>query len=1257
MDAVIVFNTELSGLYEQRPPISKAKMASITRTAMKAIKFYKHVVQSVEKFILKCKAEYKVPGLYVIDSIVRQSRHQFGAEKDVFAPRFARNMQNTFANLFRCAAEDKSKIIRVLNLWQKNSVFAPEVIQPLFDLADPNHIIYQNQPPLDSSSNGMNLNSSMNQESPPPNMDDGHTMSSDTSGPMAIPTASQLDSSTIRQLQQLQQLLIRQTGSENMGASSSSTAQDSVKFNKKVLDYDYGDEEDEDNDNRTMTPRNQNNLLSESNSIAQLLNDPNVLRQLQNLQKLKQQEEKQSKLTEMRLQEEAFEKHLATVLKKLPFANECDLSRQPADQNQIFGMPSALSLMQQNNLAGPSDQIEPEIELVSDDGKVEVINLDGNSRSPSMDRDRYNKRRRSRSRSRDRSGRSRRRSRTRSPRSRRRSRDRDRGKDKDKERTREMEREYERERRRKGLHDIKKEHLSVCSTTLWVGHLSKLVQQEELSDTFAKYGDIISIDMIIPRGCAFLVMNRRQDAYKAMSSLKNYKLQGRPIMISWAAGKGVKGKEWKDYWDLDTGISYIPYNKLSNSTDFESLEEGGMFDEDSMPAWLKEKLKSSAQKKDPLLPMDPSQMFQMNMTGRVDTTQPPPSGQMIPGMQMVPPFMGPVPRLMTPMGLMAPNLVPGLSIGVPPPTMMIPTGAILPPIPMDKSVPPPSSTGNQPAFMNHFPPMPPHQMSHLPPVSIPSNSDDHMDIEMDDEPSTKVVSSSTNVSMFNRPPPQMFDQSMPPIPANMTQSYNKDHNDRERRQGHDRRSNSRDRRSNERELRGRDRDRDRDNRRSDRNFRNGSNSRWPDERSRSRDDDNSFRDSRRGSRDRNDRNERDKSLQDRLRDMANDGNRNEYNRRNETGDGMPWRDGPQMSGNFQGNFMDQNVRNIRPMNMGPTPLEDIRLAPMVMDNIRGPPPGMGHRGDFNRSDEFDNRRGGPHREFFGPNRFGGPMIRGGPPPPFGPRMVNTPLFMRGQRPPGPGFPERPFFDRAGGFDERGAPRNPRNVENRRDDSVNRPAWNAAAKDEDRVPANNSEQNESKDKKASRWGNSSPKSIVSEEENWDDEIERKNDDNSPIVPLPQTEPIDDDSDVDFDDGAAAAALTEKSAQSEISVADSRNENVETVDEPQHSVPLQQQSVDVKQNIPERFDIFDDNETAATKQPQPTAFNNSDDDKDTETSENRNESAECNTTPLYDEPEEKKHSTEKDEQHDVETNSESTNENKPEAELPTVPGVDD
>lgn len=104
---VYSFFLQLSSLYEVKPPISKAKMTAITRGAIKAIKFYKHVVQSVEKFILKCKSEYKVPGLYVIDSIVRQSRHQFGPDKDVFAPRFAKNMRQTFINLFSCPAEDK----------------------------------------------------------------------------------------------------------------------------------------------------------------------------------------------------------------------------------------------------------------------------------------------------------------------------------------------------------------------------------------------------------------------------------------------------------------------------------------------------------------------------------------------------------------------------------------------------------------------------------------------------------------------------------------------------------------------------------------------------------------------------------------------------------------------------------------------------------------------------------------------------------------------------------------------------------------------------------------------------------------------------------------------------------------------------------------------------------------------------------------------------------------------------------------------
>uniref|UniRef100_A0A3B4A0J5 CID domain-containing protein n=1 Tax=Periophthalmus magnuspinnatus TaxID=409849 RepID=A0A3B4A0J5_9GOBI len=135
MDAVNAFNAELFSMIDMKPPISRAKMMSVTKSAIKAIKLYKHVVQLVEKFVKKCKPELKVPGLYVVDSIVRQSRHQFGVEKDVFGPRFLKNFTETFHNLYCCPEEDKTKILRVLNLWQKNGVFDMDIIQPLVDMA------------------------------------------------------------------------------------------------------------------------------------------------------------------------------------------------------------------------------------------------------------------------------------------------------------------------------------------------------------------------------------------------------------------------------------------------------------------------------------------------------------------------------------------------------------------------------------------------------------------------------------------------------------------------------------------------------------------------------------------------------------------------------------------------------------------------------------------------------------------------------------------------------------------------------------------------------------------------------------------------------------------------------------------------------------------------------------------------------------------------------------------------------------------
>ena len=49
----------------------------------------------------------------------------------------------------------------------------------------------------------------------------------------------------------------------------------------------------------------------------------------------------------------------------------------------------------------------------------------------------------------------------------------------------------------------------------------------------------------------------------------------------------MKEKQWKDYWDVELGVSYIPIDKLDPQIDLTVLEDGGMFDEETMPEWMK----------------------------------------------------------------------------------------------------------------------------------------------------------------------------------------------------------------------------------------------------------------------------------------------------------------------------------------------------------------------------------------------------------------------------------------------------------------------------------------------------------------------------------------------------------------------------------------------------------------------------------------------------------------------------------------------
>lgn len=487
---------------------------------------------------------------------------------------------------------------------------------------------------------------------------------------------------------QYQQMMLQQQSS-NM---------DAVKFNNQLLEYDYGSDGDEDKgDAGQMMSHQQHQLQMQPvlqfpfNNFTKCLEDPNIIKQLQNIKQMDMQR----------------------YLSEMPGG-----SNSMIDSQQSQG--SGVTLANINSLRGlppATDKQDQDVELIGDIMPAEIIPVSSRSptpnrhkrrksRSRSRDKNRYGRRRRSRSKSRSRSY-------SRSPRNKRRS---------SRDRAKEKEREIEKERKRKGLPDIKKDHISVCSTTLWVGHLSKLVQQEELSDTFGKYGDIISIDMIPPRGCAYIVMNRRQDAYKAMNSLKNYKMQNRAITISWAAGKGVKSKEWKDYFDQTLGVTYIPYVKLTHNTDFEAVEEGGMYDEDTTPVWVKEKLK---QPQNQVGIAKENMMIPQFFTQSIDTSQPPPNSSLLPTM---PPFaLGARPLLM-PLGIPPPNL---LMQG-----MVFPTGHELKQLP---------------SGLMGFQPLAAAAAAVVTQQTLNSNQgDDHMDIEDDDATSTNQT---LQQAFFNQPPP------------------------------------------------------------------------------------------------------------------------------------------------------------------------------------------------------------------------------------------------------------------------------------------------------------------------------------------------------------------------------------------------------------------------------------------------------------------------------------------------------------------------
>eukprot|EP00042_Codosiga_hollandica_P034149 m.237667 g.237667 ORF g.237667 m.237667 type:complete len:331 (+) comp54335_c0_seq1:45-1037(+) len=136
MEGIKQFEEELAAIVQSKPPVSSRSIEALVATAMKWYKYYKHIVQSLEKFLIKARAEYKLPGVYVLDAIVRASRHKHG-EQDLYGPRFAKHLEQMFRSLFSLDADElrAEEIREVVRRWQKSNIFPSDLCETILKMS------------------------------------------------------------------------------------------------------------------------------------------------------------------------------------------------------------------------------------------------------------------------------------------------------------------------------------------------------------------------------------------------------------------------------------------------------------------------------------------------------------------------------------------------------------------------------------------------------------------------------------------------------------------------------------------------------------------------------------------------------------------------------------------------------------------------------------------------------------------------------------------------------------------------------------------------------------------------------------------------------------------------------------------------------------------------------------------------------------------------------------------------------------------
>ena len=102
---------------------SASRVRAVADACYDARAEYKRAVKAVEKLARKAPAHCRLAGVFAIDAVVRRSRAKC-KDRDVFEPRFGRDIAATLQGLDDASLEDRQRLVKVVCAWTRQGIFA-----------------------------------------------------------------------------------------------------------------------------------------------------------------------------------------------------------------------------------------------------------------------------------------------------------------------------------------------------------------------------------------------------------------------------------------------------------------------------------------------------------------------------------------------------------------------------------------------------------------------------------------------------------------------------------------------------------------------------------------------------------------------------------------------------------------------------------------------------------------------------------------------------------------------------------------------------------------------------------------------------------------------------------------------------------------------------------------------------------------------------------------------------------------------------